>query len=262
MVEKERDKVSIIMPIYNRIPLAKKSIESVIKQTYTNWELLILDDGSTEDTLPLDEWCQKDTRIRVMHHEHGGVSVQRNKGIECAVGEYIAFLDADDSFKPTKLEKQLRYMKEKQYDFCHTMYDRVDEHGAFLQTMSAGGYEGNVFETIIRSCGIATVTVMLKKEAIGTNRFLEGVTIGEDICFWIDMAYKCQLGYVREPLSSVTYVATSTANDVDKMMIGFKNIIDHVSSKAEYTPYLAQLNYKKEMVRRYDRGEDISFLVI
>lgn len=261
MLDKEMDKVSIIMPIYNRISLARKSIESVIRQTYTNWELLILDDGSTEDTRLLDEWAQRDTRIRVIHNEHGGVSVQRNRGIECARGAYIAFLDADDSFKPTKLEKQLRYMKEKQYDFCHTMYDRIDEHGAWLQTMLAGGYEGNVLETIIRSCGIAAVTVMLKKESIGTTRFLEGVAVGEDICFWIDMAYKCPLGYVREPLSSVTYVATSTANNVDKMMIGFRNIIDHVSSKAEYVPYLAQLNYKKEMVRRYDRGEDMSFLV-
>ena len=100
-------KVSVIIPTYNAMTYLPETVESVLRQTYSNFELLIIDDGSSDQTV---QWVSQlvDSRVRLISQENQGASVARNTGIAHAQGEYVAFLDADDLWEPTKLEQQVR----------------------------------------------------------------------------------------------------------------------------------------------------------
>ena len=118
--------VSIIMPAYNSEKYISESIESVIKQTYQNWELLITDDKSQDSTRTIvKSYSKKDPRIKLFFNsENGGAGVARNNSIKEANGRFIAFLDADDIWLPEKLEKQINFMLEGEYIFTYTAYQK------------------------------------------------------------------------------------------------------------------------------------------
>lgn len=121
--------ISIITPNYNCGRFIAQTIESVRAQTYTNWEMLIVDDCSTDDSYQIAlEYAQKDPRIKVFQNEkNSGAAISRNKAIELSQGEYLAFLDSDDLWLPEKLEKQLQFMQENDCDFSFTEYEHIDE---------------------------------------------------------------------------------------------------------------------------------------
>ena len=123
--------VSIIVPMYNAQATIKDTIESVLSQTYDNWEMIIVDDCSSDSSATIvGEYCMRDGRIGYhLAKENGGVCASRNKALELATGRYIAFLDSDDMWTPNKLEKQLEFMKTKQVAFTYTACDVIDENG-------------------------------------------------------------------------------------------------------------------------------------
>ena len=127
----EKEKVSIIVPMYNAEKFIGKTIESVLSQTYKNWEMLIMNDVSTDKSLAVvNEYAKKDDRIMVVNTEKNmGVVKGRNHLIDLANGKYIAFLDADDYWHSQKLEKQIQFMKEKNAGISCTEYTRVKENG-------------------------------------------------------------------------------------------------------------------------------------
>src|SRR5436305_1747451 len=104
--------VSVIVPTFNRAYCIRRTIDSVLNQTYPNWELVIVDDGSTDNTAQLiaTDYAH-DTRIKYFHQQNQGVTAARNKGISLAQGDYVAFLDSDDTWKPWKLQLQLACMQ-------------------------------------------------------------------------------------------------------------------------------------------------------
>lgn len=126
--------VSIITPNYNCTSFIAETIESVLAQTYTNWEMIIVDDCSTDDSYQIAlEYAKKDSRIIVLKNENNsGAAISRNKAIELAKGDYFAFLDSDDLWLPEKLEKQLKFMQENNCDFSFTEYDLIDENSKSL----------------------------------------------------------------------------------------------------------------------------------
>ena len=125
----EKDKVSIIIPMYNAEKFIARAIESVCSQTYQNWELLIINDKSKDKSFEIaNEFATKDDRIKIVDaKENVGVVRGRNQLIEKATGKYIAFLDADDFWHKKKLEKQINFMKEKGATISCTEYTRVRE---------------------------------------------------------------------------------------------------------------------------------------
>ena len=127
----EKEKVSIIVPMYNAEKFIGKTIESVLSQTYENWEMLIMNDVSTDNSLAVvSEFVKKDKRIKIVNTEKNvGVVKGRNFLIELASGKYIAFLDSDDYWHSEKLEKQIKFMKEKNASISCTEYTRVRENG-------------------------------------------------------------------------------------------------------------------------------------
>ena len=127
----DKEKVSIIVPMYNAEKFIGKTIESVLSQTYENWEMLIMNDVSTDNSLAVvNEYVKKDDRIKVVNTEKNmGVVKGRNHLVDLANGKYIAFLDADDYWHSQKLEKQIQFMKEKNAGISCTEYTRVKENG-------------------------------------------------------------------------------------------------------------------------------------
>ena len=122
--------VSIIMPSYNSSKYIAKTIDSIVSQFYTNWELLITDDCSTDNTCEIiKEYAAYDQRIKLfVMEENKGAGVARNKSIEEAKGRYIAFCDSDDRWKPEKLEVQLRFMVENRVEICYSSYLKCNEN--------------------------------------------------------------------------------------------------------------------------------------
>lgn len=129
--------VSIITPLYNSETFISDTITSVINQTYSNWELILIDDCSTDNTIKIAEnFISKNHRIKLLKNESNqGAAISRNKGIMASKGDYIAFLDADDLWKPIKLEKQVAFMKANNCYVCFSSYEQIDEEGKPLNKM-------------------------------------------------------------------------------------------------------------------------------
>ena len=130
--------VSIIMPSWNTSRWIKESIDSIINQTYTNWELIIVDDCSTDNTEEIVKSIN-DSRIKFYKNEkNSGAALTRNKALSLAQGEWIAFLDSDDLWKKTKLESQISFMKKNNYTFSYHNYDKIDESSNPLNILVTG----------------------------------------------------------------------------------------------------------------------------
>ena len=126
------DLVSIIMPSYNTAKYIEESIKTVLNQTYTNWELIIVDDCSTDDTDLIIKPYLEDKRIKYLKNEkNSGAAVSRNYALREAQGKWIAFLDSDDLWHPEKLERQIEFMEENGYKFTYTDY-KIKLNGEWL----------------------------------------------------------------------------------------------------------------------------------
>lgn len=195
--------ISVIMPCYNMASYVADSIKSVIAQTYPHWELLIVDDASTDETVSIIEsYVQTDSRIRLaIKTQNSGIADTRNQCIQTAQGQFLAFLDADDIWHPEKLEKQLNFMLEKNVGFTYSTYDWIDEEGntlnRFINTI------GNLdYETYLRNTIIGCSTVMVNKAIIG-EVVVPKFRTSEDTATWLDILKKGYLAYaIDEPLVS------------------------------------------------------------
>lgn len=237
-------KISIIIPFYNRIDFTIDSINSALKQTYDNIEIILINDGSSENTKPIEEIVKKHNKIKYYEQKNKGVSAARNLGILKSTGEYIAFLDSDDVFHEQKLEKQLKKMI---YDDCyisHTYYNKVDVERNFINIVKYSSLSGYVFKNIISSCPIATPAILLRKSILKDTKFREDIQIGEDTCIWLDVLFENKLSLVKEALVDVRIYSQTTINNQKKYFEGHLNIINHIVSTRkfeEYTPYIARL---------------------
>ena len=183
----EQALVSIIVPVYNVEKYICETIECVRKQTYGNWELLLVEDCSKDNTVAvileyLDE--VQDARVRLIRQEkNNGAARSRNRGLREAGGRYIAYLDADDLWVPEKLEKELAFMKEKQAAFAFTGYEFADENGKGLGKVVRVP-EILTYKEALKNTTIFTTTVMFDTEKID-KKFLEMPIIkSEDTALW------------------------------------------------------------------------------
>jgi teichuronic acid biosynthesis glycosyltransferase TuaG len=164
--------VSIVMPAYNAAGFIGAAIDSVIKQTYPNWELIIIDDHSKDNTFMLAEVYMTDKRIKVVKTlQNGGAAVARNFGIELARGAYIAFLDSDDLWMPEKLEVQLQCMLQADVPFSFMAYKVITEDNRPIKTIRVPLKVD--YGKLLRGCDIGCLTVMYNTEKLGKLFFLD-----------------------------------------------------------------------------------------
>jgi len=183
----EQALVSIIVPVYNAEKYICETVECVRKQTYENWELLLVEDCSKDSTVAvLQEYLEKvkDARVRLIRQEkNNGAARSRNRGLKEACARYIAYLDADDLWVPEKLEKELAFMEGKQAAFAFTGYEFADENGKGLGKVVRVP-ETLTYKEALKNTTIFTTTVMFDTEKIDKN-FLEMPIIkSEDTALW------------------------------------------------------------------------------
>lgn len=179
-------KVSIITPSYNCAEFIGETIDSIQSQTYGNWELLITDDCSTDNSREvIGRYAKDDERIKLLCLDiNSGAGVARNNSIKEAAGRYIAFCDSDDRWYPEKLEKQLQFMQEKDCALSYTSYDTCDEKGqiiGFVQCLKSLDYA-----KIIRDNGIGCLTAMYDTQKTG-KYYMPSIRKRQDWCLWINI---------------------------------------------------------------------------
>lgn len=184
----EKELVSIIMPTYNCAKFIGKTIESVLNQTYSNWELIIVDDCSKDNTEEVVK-AFNDSRIKYNKLENNsGAAIARTEAMKIASGTYMAFLDSDDLWKKDKLEKQLKFMKENNYNFTCTAYEQINEAGEKLNKIIKTKKRAD-YNRILLDCPVGNSTVMYNVEKLGKFE-VPNIRKRNDDCLWLQILKK------------------------------------------------------------------------
>ncbi len=204
----KEDLVSIITPVYNGEDFLDRSIKSVLSQTYQNWELLLIDDGSEDDSVRIIERYLKDDRIKFLKNDsNSGISATRNKGINNSNGEYIALLDQDDEWFADKLQKQVKALNGLGYDYG-LIYSNLEvrfDNGDVTERKKEIEPEPTIIENLelmlLRNL-ISSPTVLIRKEVLDdVGLFDDSIKWGgDDYDLWIRIAHKYKFFYIDEVL--------------------------------------------------------------
>lgn len=185
-----QDLVSIITPAYNCEKFISQTIQSVLAQTYTNWEMIIVNDKSIDNTMDIVEhYLLKESRIKLINLENNsGVVIARNTALNAAKGRYIAFLDSDDCWKKDKLTKQLDFMKKNDYAFTYTSYEHMNETGEKALKKVKIPLQQN-YNQGLKNTAIGCLTVIVDRDKVG--RFeMPYLKHGEDYFTWLEIMKK------------------------------------------------------------------------
>lgn len=194
-------KISIITPAFNCDSVLKATVHSIIDQSYSNWELIIVDDLSTDSTLEVaQQFADSDDRIKVLKLEkNSGAAVARNTALINATGRYIAFLDSDDLWKPHKLETQLRFMQENDIAFSYSAYAQIDETGEFIREILVPATVS--YSQLLKTNVIGCLTAMYDVEKLGKVK-MPLIRKRQDFGLWLNILKKTDLAYgIQEPLA-------------------------------------------------------------
>ncbi len=201
VIMKDYGLVSIVTPNWNCARYVKETILSVQAQTYTNWEMIIVDDCSTDNSIAeIESVAVDDSRIRLLCNEkNSGAAVSRNRALCEAKGRWVAFLDSDDQWEPCKLERQLCFMVDNSYCFSYTGYSEMDECGKARGVMVSGprkiGKTG-----MYCYCWMGCLTVMYDREYFGLLQ-ITPIKVNNDYAMWLHLCRKMDCYLLNETLA-------------------------------------------------------------
>ena len=210
------DLVSIITPVYNCEQLIEQTIKSVQNQTYKNWEMILVDDCTPDNSAEIvKKYASEDSRLKYYKlEENSGAAVARNKALSEAKGRFIAYLDADDLWKPEKIEKQVQFMIKNNYAFSCTDYEKIDETGKSLNKIikipTRVNYNLFLRNTIIQTVGVMVDTKLTGKEVL----VMPNIRRIQDAATWCQIlkaGYDCY--EVPENLSYYRVVSNSLSSN-------------------------------------------------
>lgn len=221
-------RISIVTPTYNRPELLKISINSVLSQTYRDFELIVIDDCSSDNTPGVLEGF-RDERLKVIRNSSNkGIAAVRNIGVASSQGKYIAFLDDDDEWLPDKLEKQIRIMEDGSeslgcvYSGCLT----TGPDGSEIVSTSIPRYRNKVLNELLLENFITTSTTLVKKSCIEkAGLFDEDIPYGEDYDMWIRIAEDFEFDFAPEPLTKYRIHPNSITKNYAKVINGIGKIL-------------------------------------
>lgn len=245
-------KVSVIIPCYNQATYLPETLEAVLGQTIQDWECIIVNDGSIDDTEAIAKnYCRQDQRIRYISQTNKGLSAARNAGLLRAKGDYVQFLDADDVLLPAKLEKQVALLEQTDTDVCvcrHTMFTTTptqtwdNQMSAAVYNLTAIGFLYDWGRTFV----VAIHAGLFRKQFLSTNQILfnEKITACEDWLFWCTLVQKgARFVELNEKLALYRVHETSMTKDVKHMQfnrIKANFIIYEMLSEEEKDTFLQQ----------------------
>jgi len=219
------DLVSIIMPSYNTAKYIGASIESIQAQTYTNWELIIVDDCSTDNSDEVVEQYLVDRRIKYLKNEkNSGAAISRNYALREAGGKWIAFLDSDDLWLPEKLEKQIKFMEENHYLFTYTDY-QIQLNGEWLPYVYTGPNKVTK-RKLYDYCYFSTITVIYNREAVGLIQ-IKDIRKNNDYAMWLKVIEKTPCYRMSECLSCYIKHDGSVSSGSKLKLIKYHYILWH-----------------------------------
>ena len=230
-----KKKVTIVIPIYNASSHLEKCVESVINQTYQNLEIILVDDGSTDNSGTMcDDFASKDKRIKVIHKDNGGVSSARNYGINISSGDYICFLDSDDYYNHNFVNEMYHEIVKKNADLCYCGYIKVD-NGNMKRNKTKFTTKNCLLNYFSGKTKIQTGCFFIKKDLIidYNLKFEEGVSWGEDYKFFSSIIfYAKRVSYLNNYY--LFYNVTDNDNKLSKVNVAMiekdkKMILDIIS---------------------------------
>ena len=253
--------VSVIMPFHNTQRYIEQAIRSLMSQSYSSWELLAIDNNSSDDSSKIVEHLrQEDSRIRLFHEPRRGVSYARNLGLRLARGEYIAFLDSDDLYLPAKLESQLRFMREHQNLICcFTAHLRADQDGNLRRVLLDARSERLLSTSFLKyfllgshHSPLLLNTAILRRSTIGNSMFDTRLRWGEDWDFLLRVLKGKTCGYMGEPLYIYRIRRGSITNSDSSQWYSFDSLVRIYSRLiAEAPSFYLRLTAAKRLFRLF-----------
>lgn len=222
--------VSVIMPVYNRENTIRQAIDSVLCQTYSSLELIIVDDGSTDNTLEIVQ-AYTDRRVRLIRQAHGGANKARNMGIAHARGEYIAFQDSDDEWLADKLDTQIMRLELQGCLACYSAVTFYEEYSIYTvpgDYQNQDKYEAGLGKILAEYNVVATPTLIIKREVLallGDEYFDEQLPRLQDYEFAIRLINVCRVAYVNRSLVNAFRTKGSITTNTDALYTSIGRII-------------------------------------
>lgn len=223
-------RVSIIMPVYNAGPYLIEAVRSVVEQTIDSWELLIVDDGSTDNPRDKIQTCLEDQRISYVRQDNQGVSAARNAGLTRARGEWVGFLDADDALTPRSLQCRLELLEKHQR--LAFIDGRVDTFDVSLQTPRSSwtpSFSGMPFETLLFETNRCFWGPSWLVRNTGTIKpFKRGMTHGEDLLFFLENAASGEYSFVGETVLRYRRGHASAMHNLKGLEEGYRTLYSEI----------------------------------
>ncbi len=218
-VKGAKPRVSVIIPVYNGSLFLREAIESILKQTYTDFECIIVDDGSADDSVAIVESFKNDSRVVLLQQQHGGIVRALNAGIRASKGIYIARMDADDIAEPRRLEKQVRFLEESDACLCGTYATLINKEGAASGTLRPPTTHTAIVRHALLHNPFIHPTVMMRRsllEAVGFYR--EKYRHVEDYELWTRILPRCHTANIPETLLQYRVTDTSVTRTHHMLM--------------------------------------------
>lgn len=216
----EKGLVSIITPMYNGEKFISETIGSVLNQIYSNWEMIVVDDGSKDKgAKTVDGFASKDSRIKLVQQANAGSASARNNGIRRAKGQYIALLDADDTWNPDFLEKQLKLMRDKNALLVYSSHTRIDENSEeILKPFIVP--EKVTYTDLLKTCSISCLTGLYDIEKFGKVYLREDMkSLRDDYVYWLEIIKKVKVAYGNKEVLANYRILGSSASRKKKNVI-------------------------------------------
>lgn len=211
--------VSVVIPTYNSAHFLGEALQSVFDQTFKDYELIVVDDGSTDETKQIV--AEYGDKIKYIFQENSGPASAKNNGIRNSVGKYIAFLDADDLWLPTKLEKQVKtFQQSPELAMIFTEHSVFNDRGIYLALIGKRKrlIKGDIARNIFLHNGVATPTVIVRKEIFNKiGLFEEDLYMAEDDNMWVRIAANFDVELIDEPLAKYRIHSRSMTADKKKL---------------------------------------------
>lgn len=244
--------VSIITPCHNSACCIRETIESVLQQDYPYWEMLISDDGSSDDTVRIvSEYAHRDSRIKLFHQDKksGSPAAPRNNSLEHATGKYIAFLDSDDIWLPNKLSEQVAFAEANDYPIVYSYYEKMSHIGERSNRVikTDASYD---YAKIVQTDGVPWLTLMVRRDCMGDLRFVKAEK--EDYIFLIKLLKKGYTAYNTCRLHAVyrETIGSRSGNKL-KMLMGQWNVIRTYANLSIPKAMACMLVYAFHGLRKY-----------
>lgn len=248
----------MIIPLYNKEKYIKKTILSVLNQTFSSFEIIIVDDGSTDNSADIVTSISSD-KINLICQENGGPSIARNRGIKEARGEYLAFLDADDEWSPIKLERH--YLLHKEYSdlvwSCSSYTLLKDSGSTVVKYKRKSSIVNDAIDGIINGLPLSSISIVIKKIALIDKNLLfnENFKHSEDREMWYKLAcYYPQIGYIQESLALYNRLGEGlTSNGKVSNNLSFVSMLKRLENELDEIEYHRAVKLKK-YINKLNKG--------